>query len=131
MAKEWAKGFYNSGVWASVRESVLKRDRYMCVRCHAPANTVHHKIRLSAENVNDPTISLNPNNLITLCDDCHKAEHKNERVNAFARSDEHAKIAELVKPDYEFDANGNLIPPGELKKIRGGKDRCPPIFRTD
>ena len=125
MAKEWAKGFYNSGAWASVREAVLKRDRYMCVRCHAPAITVHHKTRLSKDNINDPSISLNPSNLETLCDECHKAEHKNERVKAFARSDEHARIAELIKPDYEFDAEGNLIPPGGSENTRGSQRPMP------
>ena len=45
MARAFAKAFYNSGVWKEVRESILKRDNYMCQMegCHNPAEEVHHK----------------------------------------------------------------------------------------
>lgn len=118
MAQDWAKAFYNSKAWGAVRDAVLKRDRYCCVRCHCPASTVHHIIRLSKFNVGDPMVALNPRNLETLCDECHKAEHKEERVRAFTMTKEHAAIVEQVKLDYEFDAEGNIVPPGGDKARR-------------
>ena len=35
---------------------------------------VHHKIPLSAENIHDPKITLNWDNLELLCKTCHEAE---------------------------------------------------------
>lgn len=37
--------------------------------------SVHHKIVLTPENINDPTVTLNWDNLVLLCDKCHKAQH--------------------------------------------------------
>lgn len=37
---------------------------------------MHHKIRLTPANLNNPEIALNWKNLELLCEDCHKAEHK-------------------------------------------------------
>ena len=36
---------------------------------------MHHKEELTDENLTDWNIALNPNNLETLCDECHAAEH--------------------------------------------------------
>ena len=52
---------------------------------------VHHKIRITAENVHDPEITLNFENLELLCRRCHNDEH-------FANED-----------IYFFDEDGNLI----------------------
>lgn len=75
MARAFAKAFYNSAVWKEVRESILKRDRYMCqmAGCHNPAEEVHHKKELTPDNINDTSITVNPDNLISLCGECHKA----------------------------------------------------------
>lgn len=108
MAKEWAKGFYDSGAWKDVRQSVLKRDRYCCVRCGRAGNQVHHIVRLTPDTIHDERISLNPKNLETLCDDCHKAEHKNEREKKLGRD----RPERHIELDYQFDDDGNLIPPG-------------------
>ena len=40
-----------------------------------PAEEVHHVIPLTAENVKDPNVSLNPENLVSLCRECHKNRH--------------------------------------------------------
>ena len=44
-----------------------------------PAEIVHHKIHLNAENITDPTITLNPMNLEALCRTCHGEEHPKGR----------------------------------------------------
>lgn len=89
MAKEWAQWLYKSKPWKKVREFVLRRDRYMCQcykltgesePCGNPAEEVHHIERLTPENIHDPRITFNSENLISLFGECHKREHKDERT---------------------------------------------------
>lgn len=110
MAKEFSKAFYKSDVWREVRESILKRDRYICqaAGCHNPAEEVHHKIRLTPDNINDPNITVNPKNLISLCGDCHKIIHKGDRT-AGARN-KREQSGKKILPDVIFDENGYPIP---------------------
>ena len=102
MARKFAKAFYNSIEWQKVREAVLKRDKYLCVKCGKPATEVHHKKHLSPENIWDVSISLNPDNLVSLCKDCHFEEHRGEHGNGRKKQDE--------QPQYVFDENGMLVP---------------------
>lgn len=93
--QKWAEEFYSSGAWKAVREQAKKRDHYLCVDCLregriTPAEEVHHIIALSQANVNDPRISLNLNNLKSLCRECHKRYDpkripKRYKVDAFGR----------------------------------------------
>ena len=73
--------------------------RALCARFGGqPAEIAHHKIYLTAENVLDPAISLNPGNLEALCMNCHNAEHFGQGgATAAGRA---------------FDENGNLIQKG-------------------
>ena len=93
--------FYKTKQWEQVRENALRRDNYLCCRCGRPAEIVHHKTRLSPENVNDPEISLNLENLESLCSACHFEEHKGEHS--------WGRLTEEQNP-YTFDENGFLIP---------------------
>ena len=70
---------------------------------------VHHRVHLTEKNIQNPKISLNPANLESLCDDCHRLEHEEERKR-FNLSAEKREIRRLVQPDYVFDSNGNIIP---------------------
>lgn len=46
----------------------------MCEVCHnQPGYIVHHKIRLTADNIDDPDVSLNHSQLMYVCHDCHDA----------------------------------------------------------
>ena len=105
--------FYKSKQWEQVRQVALMRDKFLCQRCGRPAEIVHHKTRLSPENVNDPSISLNLKNLESLCSDCHFEEHRGEHCRG--------RINEEKNP-YTFDENGLLIP----KKSEGRKNRTAP-----
>lgn len=96
MARPFAKSFYRSKEWEKVRQYVIRRDKYLCQKCGSPAEEVHHKIHLSPENINDPEIALSPENLVSLCRDCHFREHSNKRT--------------AVAEEYEFDENGFIIP---------------------
>ncbi len=87
----------------------MKRDRYMCRKCGAPAEEVHHIKHLTPENIGDPSVTLNPDNLVCLCRDCHFEEHKGDK--------EAGKAAARQQDEYEFDENGMLVrkaggPPG-------------------
>ena len=99
MAREFAKKFYKSKAWLKCREAVMQRDHYLCVKCGAAGQEVHHKEWLKPENINDPNITLNMDNLITLCKDCHHREHER---NQFTNHDE-------LNDGLMFDNEGNLI----------------------
>lgn len=72
MAKAWAEKFYHSKAWKDCRKIVLRRDNYTCVHCFDRGAEVHHLIELTPENINDVTIALNPDNLMSVCYKCHK-----------------------------------------------------------
>lgn len=99
MAREFAKKFYKSKAWLECREAVFKRDFGLCVECGAAGEEVHHKEWLRPENINNPKITLNHSNLVTLCKDCHHRVHKR---NQFTKHEE-------VEEGLAFDAEGNLI----------------------
>lgn len=76
MAKDFAKSFYNSQAWVNVRNSFFIEKLGMCERCSNPGEIVHHKIYITPDNINDPNITLNKNNLELLCRTCHNLEHE-------------------------------------------------------
>lgn len=43
---------------------------------------MHHKVKLTPENVNNPDIALNWDNLELLCKKCHLEEHRGKRWRA-------------------------------------------------
>ena len=103
MARDFSKSLYNSVAWNKVRLSVLMRDSYLCRHCGRPAEEVHHIIHLSPSNIGDVSVTLNPDNLISLCKDCHFKAHEGEHGNGRIAK-EHDESWQ-----YEFDANGMLV----------------------
>ena len=98
MAKKFSDKFYHSKTWKVFRDMILQRDFYMCVICGKPnCNTIHHIIELTPVNINDATITLNQDNCITLCEECHRCVHGD-----YTHSKEEVR--------YAFDADGNIIP---------------------
>jgi hypothetical protein len=62
--------------WDEIRKRILKRDSYTCCNCRA-TNTilhVHHVVPLSSDRG-----TSEDSNLVTLCEDCHKAIHPHMR----------------------------------------------------
>lgn len=117
MAQSWAKTFYNSTQWKKCRETILKRDRYRCQTpgCYNPAEEVHHKTKLTPKNINDPMVSMNPENLISLCGDCHKAKHERDKRDGRLKKTRYMQQA--ILPEVEFDKEGYPVevarkPPG-------------------
>ena len=90
MAKDFAKAFYGSPAWIGCREAYKKYKGGLCERCKAkglivPGKIVHHKCYLTPENINNPDISLNWENLELLCKACHEEEHDNFNTKGFRR----------------------------------------------
>ena len=66
--------FYNSYAWQKQRQYKMRLENYKCASCGGVAEDVHHKIRLTEENVNDVNVSMNLDNLECLCRACHNKE---------------------------------------------------------
>ena len=101
--KDYAKGFYNSTAWRKCQKVYLSSVDGLCERCKAlgivqPADIVHHKIYITPENITNPNITLNFDNLEALCQTCHNKEHHG---------------ASEVGKDLMFDPNGDLIHRGD------------------
>ena len=84
LARDFAGNFYKTAAWTSVRRSYIKSVGGLCERCYRKGiirhgEIVHHRIHLTPENINDPEVTLNPDNLELLCRDCHAEEHKGEK----------------------------------------------------
>ena len=99
MAKDFAAGFYKSKAWIGCRDGYIKSVNGLCERCLAkgqvvPGKIVHHKIYITPQNINDPDITLNWDNLELHCQDCHNQEH-------------HA--GEATGEGLMFDGNGELV----------------------
>ena len=92
--KPWARQFYKSKAWKRCREGYIKSVYGLCERCQRPGWIVHHKVYLTPDNINDPNVSLNWDNLEYLCQDCHNREH-------------HGNYP--VRDGLMFDEQGNLM----------------------
>lgn len=95
MAREFAQAFYNSAAWHKVRKLVINRDHGLCQKCGKPGYIVDHIIELTPENINDPEISLNLDNLQYLCLSCHTTK-------TFSKY-------KATRKGLDFDENGDLI----------------------
>lgn len=101
MAKSFSYSFYHSADWEQAREQALMRDGYLCQHCLArgivtPAVMVHHIVELTPANISDPNVSTNLDNLVSLCDLCHKKAHGWVRQGS-------------TRQGLAFDEDGNLI----------------------
>ncbi len=89
--------FYKSPAWLAARELKIVSVNSLCERCGQIGIEVHHKERLSFDNVYDSSVSLNQDNLELLCRDCHNKEHKR------------------FSKEVRFDKDGNLLNPEKPK----------------
>ena len=76
ISKPFSKKFYKSTQWQKCRESYIASVFGLCERCQRPGYIVHHKVHLTPDNINDPFVTLNHDNLEYLCKKCHDAEHE-------------------------------------------------------
>lgn len=78
--KDFARTFYSSDAWKKCRAAYRLSKAGLCERCiqqgkFNPGVIVHHKVHLTPQNIGDPNVSLNWDNLELLCRDCHAEEH--------------------------------------------------------
>lgn len=78
--REFAESFYKSKAWQQCRSAYAKSVGGLCECCLKrglvkPGEIVHHKVKLSPENINDPVVTLSWGNLELLCRDCHAKAH--------------------------------------------------------
>ena len=83
--------FYKSDSWRAARELKIMSVNGLCERCGQIGIEVHHKERLTVDNVNDLSISINQDNLELLCRECHNQVHRR------------------FSKEVRFDKDGNLI----------------------
>ena len=91
MAREFAKRFYKSTAWKKCRKAFIDYritvDGGLCQTCREePGYIVHHKEWLTEENIDNPEITLNHDNLKYDCLICHNKETK-EELNYYFSSD--------------------------------------------
>lgn len=94
--QEFANKFYKSQAWIDCRKAYIAglKDK-TCPRCkQRPGKIVHHKIPLTEDNIDEPLITLNPENFEYICQVCHTQEHLKNKS---------------TRNDVEFDEEGNLI----------------------
>ena len=65
----------NREVQPELRQMVLKRDKYKCIKCNSIEELHCHHILPVAT---DPLVSADMDNCITLCTECHKEVHKQD-----------------------------------------------------
>lgn len=80
----WQRSFYSSSAWQSVRDAYRQKAGGLCEECLSKGlisagTEVHHVKHLTPENVNDPSVALNFDNLRLLCKECHEEQHRRKR----------------------------------------------------
>ena len=94
--QEYAEKFYKSPAWKTTRAAYFAAHRGLCEIClrqgmYQPGEIVHHKTHLTPDNINDPKVSLNWDNLQLVCRECH------------------ARLHDAKKRRYKFDQYGRLV----------------------
>ena len=82
--KEYAKGFYKSATWERCKNAYIKSVGGLCERCLENGIVkagviVHHRKYITPDNISDPNITTDFNNLELLCQDCHNKEHQRKK----------------------------------------------------
>lgn len=73
--------FYGSRQWRELRDMLVVAHQGKCDRCGKDYSTdkyqliAHHKEHLTDDNLKDPAIALNPDNIEILCAHCHALQH--------------------------------------------------------
>ena len=75
------EAFYKSDQWIKFRLAYIGEHEPICVDCQkmiieSKELHLHHIEELTLENVNDAYVSLNPDNIVILCHDCHNKRHQ-------------------------------------------------------
>lgn len=74
------RNFYNSVEWKQMHDYILNRDHHECLWCKADGKvTTDADAVLEVDHIKElefyPELRMDPNNLRTLCKDCHNKRH--------------------------------------------------------
>jgi 5-methylcytosine-specific restriction endonuclease McrA len=94
----WAKKFYRSRAWQQCREAYYVSKYGLCEQCGSAGLIVHHKIKLTPQNISDITVTLDWNNLQLLCLDCHNREHGQVSAAAGLKFDDSGELVRGYTP---------------------------------
>lgn len=99
--KEYAKEFYSSTRWKHTREAYAKSVGGLCERClkkgqYKAGEVVHHIKHITPNNIDNPDITLNWNNLQLLCTQCHAEVHSNSTQLRRYKVDEMGRVTGIV-----------------------------------
>ena len=80
MAQSWAMALYQSRQWRELRQALILERGLRCEECGKlvalPSMLIgDHITELTPENVTDPKVALNPDNVRLICADCHNKKH--------------------------------------------------------
>ena len=94
--------FYTTWTWRKCRRAYAEAKGNLCERCLSkgiiePGSKdrpleVHHKIPLTPDNMEDPKVALNWDNLELLCMNCHNEEHGKHKHDRRYMVDEFGRI---------------------------------------
>lgn len=104
--KDYARSFYQSKAWHEVSTLYMCSRNYVCERCGGVAVICHHRQYITPWNINNPDITLNLDNLESLCQECHNQEHS-------------AKVSRAI-----FDDSGSMIGVQDSAEVREYKKAC-------
>ena len=81
MAASFAQTLYVSKAWVDLRFRLIMERGPVCQQCGkimADSSQLvgHHRKPLTPANINDVMVTLNPNNILIICRDCHEREHR-------------------------------------------------------
>ena len=91
--QDFAKSFYKSKAWQKCRAAYAASVGGLCEDCLdsgivQAGEIVHHVRALTPDNIDDPAVTLSPENLRLLCRDCHGKRHghvRRYRIDAAGR----------------------------------------------
>lgn len=96
MANDYAKGFYTSRKWITCRIGYMLSKNYICEMCGGTAKICHHIEYITPGNIDDPNITLNWNNLMSVCQDCHNnIHHKSKGIASGLMFDEKGNLKKI------------------------------------
>lgn len=83
MAQDFSRGFYKSKAWRDCRDAYIRErvmiDGGICEVCQERlGEIVHHRVKLTPENINDADVILAKDKLCYVCLECHNDIHKRD-----------------------------------------------------
>ena len=102
--KRWADWFYSSSAWRKCRDELIKKRGGLCEKCLqkgliTAGVEAHHIIPITRENILNPAITLNHDNLMLLCSECHKRIKSD--IDTRTREDGHVDLPLMCEQEIK------------------------------